>query len=317
MPLSSPFLRELASARTVLLAGMGGGYDVFSALPLFFALQWEGKTVHLANLSFSDLSQVVGPRLSPALVRVQAHTRGPHPYFPEMYLSRWFREHEGVDQPIWCFERTGLRPVVAAYQALHRELNFDAVVLVDGGTDSLMRGDEEGLGTPQEDMVSLLAVEQLDVPLKLLTSVAFGVDAFHGINHALFLEAVAELTRSGDFLGCFSLQREMPEVAKLRAAALSVFQAMPRRESIVVSSLLAALEGRFGDAHSIARTEGAKLWINALMPLCWNFRVSGIAARLLYREELRTTETYDDVTRTIREFRSRLATTRPGYAMPL
>ncbi|MFF7988525.1 hypothetical protein ACFZDG_01885 [Kitasatospora xanthocidica] len=36
-----------------------------------------------------------------------------------------------------------------------------AVLLVDGGTDILMRGDEAGLGTPEEDMASLAAVAGL------------------------------------------------------------------------------------------------------------------------------------------------------------
>ena len=35
------------------------------------------------------------------------------------------------------------------------------MVLVDGGTDSLMRGDEVGSGTPEEDTASLAAVNAL------------------------------------------------------------------------------------------------------------------------------------------------------------
>ena len=33
------------------------------------------------------------------------------------------------------------------------ELGIDTIILADGGTDSLMCGDEEELGTPTEDMV--------------------------------------------------------------------------------------------------------------------------------------------------------------------
>ncbi len=35
-------------------------------------------------------------------------------------------------------------------------------MLVDGGTDILMRGDENGLGTPVEDLTSVAAVTALD-----------------------------------------------------------------------------------------------------------------------------------------------------------
>lgn len=43
---------------------------------------------------------------------------------------------------------------------LQRE-GVDTVVLVDGGTDSLMRGDEQALGSPQEDMLSIAGVSAL------------------------------------------------------------------------------------------------------------------------------------------------------------
>jgi len=45
----------LAPARKVLVAGCGGGYDILSGLPLYFALRRQGKSVYLANLSFTDL----------------------------------------------------------------------------------------------------------------------------------------------------------------------------------------------------------------------------------------------------------------------
>lgn len=49
------FFEELEGAETVLVAGMGGGYDVFAGIPLYFALRERGKRVHLANLLFSML----------------------------------------------------------------------------------------------------------------------------------------------------------------------------------------------------------------------------------------------------------------------
>ena len=47
-----------------------------------------------------------------------------------------------------------LFPIANTPQKMVR-LGVDTLVLVDGGTDSLMRGDEEGLGTPHEDIASL------------------------------------------------------------------------------------------------------------------------------------------------------------------
>jgi hypothetical protein len=53
---SIPLFERVASAERVLIAGAGGGFDVFAGLPLYFALRAAGKQVHLANLSFTPLS---------------------------------------------------------------------------------------------------------------------------------------------------------------------------------------------------------------------------------------------------------------------
>jgi hypothetical protein len=80
-----------------------------------------------------------------------------------------------------------VQPLRAAYRALIGHLGgVDAIVLVDGGTDILMRGDENGLGTPEEDMASLGAVNGLtEVPQRLVACIGFGVDSYHGLNPPL------------------------------------------------------------------------------------------------------------------------------------
>ena len=51
-----------------------------------------------------------------------------------------------------------IRGDAADNQILIEQLQLDTIILVDGGTDSLMRGDEAKLGTPEEDMASIAAV---------------------------------------------------------------------------------------------------------------------------------------------------------------
>ncbi len=74
--LQMPFIDQLQEASSVLIAGAGGGYDVFSGLPLYFALREEGKTVHLANLAFSRLKAASGRRLTPAMLEVTPESGG-------------------------------------------------------------------------------------------------------------------------------------------------------------------------------------------------------------------------------------------------
>ena len=204
-----------------------------------------------------------------------------------------------------------------AYQRLVEELELDAVVLVDGGTDSLMRGDEDGLGTPNEDLTSIAAVNGLEVETKLLVCLGFGVDAFHGVCHHYFLEAVAELTGSGHFLGAFSLLPDHAEARLLDEASRYVFEQMPEHQSIVVSSILDALRGKFGDHHATDRTTGSELYINPLMSLYWSFHLEGVARRCRYIESLWSTQTQREVSRAILRYRSGVKKLRPWREMPL
>src|ERR1700722_17862790 len=151
---------ELEKAQKVLIAGAGGGFDVFCGLPLYFWLRKAGKTVELANLSFTELGFCGGERPIPSLMRVLPNTSGPSNYFPELYLAQWLTNHFG-ETSVYAVERSGAMPVLAAYQWLADSIGFDTLLLIDGGADSLMRGDEIGLGTPQEDMASLFAASSV------------------------------------------------------------------------------------------------------------------------------------------------------------
>ena len=280
-----PFFTQLRDARHVLVAGAGGGFDVFCGLPLYFALRAAGKRVSLANLTFSNLPpDTAGRHLTPVLVRVTADSEGSKFYFPEKHLSQWFRDR-GDEVPVYCVHRTGPKPVSEAYRALVEELRFDTVVLVDGGTDSLMRGDELGLGTPVEDMSSIAAAHLLDparVPRKFLACLGFGIDAFHGVSHAHVLEAVADLTRAGGYLGAFSLLEHMPDAAVPRGDGVRAGpHAGPAEHR---ADVLSAIEGRFGNHHRTDRTEGSELFINPLMGLYWCFALEHVARRVLYLE---------------------------------
>ena len=173
------------------------------------------------------------------MVEVRADTKASLRYFPELYLAQWFAAR-GEDVPIYCFDSVGVRPIRDGYRELVERLQIDAVVLADGGTDSLMRGDEAGLGTPEEDICSIAAVDALEVPTKILACLGFGIDAYHGVCHAQFLEAVCGLDKKRWFPrrgGAWT--RETPE-AKLYREAMGIrpHDRMPHHASIVNSSIL-------------------------------------------------------------------------------
>ena len=311
-----PFFNELERAQTVLLAGAGGGFDIFCGLPLFFWLKKQGKTVHLANLSSGALGFTNAESPIPALWKITQHTSISSNYFPEMHLARWLSDRFG-DTPIFAIEPVGARPATAAYEWLASELQPDTVILVDGGTDSLMRGDEAGLGTPEGDMVSLLAANALtSVPRKYLVCLGFGIDAHHGVCHAHVLENASALIADDAYLGAWSLTKEMDEFAFYRDAAEFVLARLPRQRSIVNTSILNAVSGNFGDYHVTERTEGSELFINPLMAIYWSFHLENVARRNVLLKAIHNTDTFSEVSVAIERFREHLPNIRPWKDIP-
>ena len=303
--ISTPRIFDILSpAQTVLIAGCGGGYDVLSGLPLYFNLRQQGKTCLLANLSFTSLYTTVpkAKKYCDMCVKVTHDMKADvefNRYFPEYYLSQWFWEKFQEDVPVYTFGREiGVQQLSSAYKKICSEHKVDAIVLVDGGTDSLMFGFEERMGTPVEDQTSIAAAHSVSsVPIRLLTCIGFGIDTFHGVSHGLFLENVATLEKTGGYLGCFSVSRHSIEGQLYHKGYQAVSKRM--QPSIVSASITDAMQGHFGNHHSTTRTGNSKLFINPLMPILWSFDLAKIVDQIPYAEKLASTKSATDVMRVV------------------
>ncbi|WP_394436875.1 DUF1152 domain-containing protein [Streptomyces sp. SGAir0957] len=312
----NPLFTRLADARHVLVAGAGGGFDIYSGLPLALSLLHQGKEVSLANLSFSALDGLPADEwAAPDLAAVTPDSAPHQRYFPERTLAQWLEGH-GYPSTVYAFPQTGVRPLRAAYQALVELRGIDAVVLVDGGTDILMRGDEAGLGTPEEDLTSVAALAALDdIAIRLVVSVGFGVDAYHGVNHVQVLENIAALERDSAYLGAFSLPRSTREGALYLDAVAHAQQRTAEHPSIVNGSVAAAVRGEFGDVRFTERTRGSELFVNPLMSLYFAFELPALAARCLYLDRIEDTYLMRQVQTRIADYRDTVVT-RPPRGFP-
>jgi hypothetical protein len=311
-----PLFAALEPAQRVLIAGAGGGFDVYCGLPLAFALRAAGKQVHLANLTFTYLDLLdLDDWKAAGLARITPESKGASSYFPERTLARWLSGGKILEPVVYAFARTGVKPLRAAYRQLIAQLDVDAVVLIDGGTDILMRGDEAGLGTPEEDMASLVAVAGIEMPVRLVVSAGFGIDAFHGVCHAHVLENIAALDRAGAYLGAVSIPWQSPEGAAYLDAVEHAATHTPQNQSIVNGQIAAAIRGDFGDKHFTTRTGGSELFINPLMAMYFSFELMGVYRHLLYRNTLEQTETRLQVGLAIEGFRQTVDI-RPRRALP-
>ena len=109
----------------------------------------------------------------------------------------------------------------------------------------------------------------------------------------------------------------MPEVQQYRAAVEFVCAAMPRHPSIVNTSILSAVEGRYGDFHANHRTAGSVLWINPLMTLYWCFALEPVSRRVLYLDRMKETRSARDVLEVIMQWLALRKDVRPATPIPL
>ena len=233
-----PLFQKLETAQNILIAGAGGGFDIYSGLPLYWHLKAQG--VHLANLSFVWLEDTTAFALHPHCYLITSNSINPiraH-YFPEKYLCQFLSKQKGIDEKIYGFDRVGAKPLREAYNYLVDKLNIDTIILVDGGTDSLMFGNEEGLGTPVEDIASMKAAFESTAAQKFLVCLGFGVDHYHNVSHYRFLENVAALSKIGGYLGSLQLLKEMEAVQYFSGAVEYANKEMGIYSSIVANSVV-------------------------------------------------------------------------------
>lgn len=289
MHFNLPILDPLASCRNILIVGMGGGFDVFCGLPIYFELQARGHSVHLANLTCTASNHArIAERLSPNLVGIDARQAPPPPaaikawltnpkavphsataYVAEYYLSQWFAERRGEQCTIWCFDKSGVWPLLNSMRRLITHLSIDGIILIDGGVDSLICGDETAAGSFIEEAISLAALAALnEVPVRILGCTGLGAEL--DIAYAHILENIAALTALGAFFGVCSLVRSMPAYQAYEEAVLFVQSQPLQHASIINSSIVSAVRDQHGGYHLIPKTHSSTLLISPLMALYAN-----------------------------------------------
>jgi hypothetical protein len=305
-PLNLPVDHLLADKQNILIAGAGGGFDILAGLPLYAHLKNAGKNVHLANYSFVDvnLADMLNDDGEMLLDGLIYGTRGPvtrqTPYFPEGYLAQWFAQEQGEDVTIWMIAKEGVREVRRAYRKLIDHLKIDAIILCDGGVDSLMRGNEEAPGTLIEDTITITAVAALEeVPTKLLVAIGIGTEVEEGLCHHHFLENVAALAKEGGYYGSCALLPQMPVFKLYEEAAHYVFTLPNHKLSHIHPRIIPAVWGEFDNFNWLDDPRQPHIFVSPLMSLYWCFDVEAVRRRSLLADIL---EDEVSVTEAIRRF---------------
>jgi hypothetical protein len=195
---------------------------------------------------------------------------------------------------------TGVQPLLKYLREQVDKMGIDTVVVVDGGVDALMRGDERGSGTLLEDAVTLTAVAQLDVPNKILMCMGFGTEAEEGLCHYRALENIAALAANGGFLGTCSLTPQMECFEKYKTYSEIAWEG--KRKSHIHTRIIPAVMGQFGDqtmyegvdARVCGQSKEIASFVNPLMGICWFFDLMKVYERNLFAKQLVPTHTRTD-----------------------
>ena len=172
-----------------LVLGVGGGYDIYTALPWFLSLSdQEQHQCLLANYSFTDdLYKYASTEkqyiieVSPSTVRTEKNRN----YFPEHHLAT------SLNRTIYAVRLVPCPLLTTVLQEFIEEHQIKRLLLFDGGTDSIIFGDEGQIyGSPLEDSQTILAAYHSGLPCILITS-ALGID---DCNVDLYLKRAEEMT---------------------------------------------------------------------------------------------------------------------------
>jgi hypothetical protein len=297
-----PFFDSISGSKVVLLAGVGGGFDIVSGIPIYSYLRKLGKEVILANLSFTELALSDCEPLCHGTYLIKPESKDLD-YFPEKHLARWLRS-KGEDPIIYGFsDELGVAPLSHAYQKIIDKHGVDCLILIDGGTDGLMFGDESGVATMVEDACSIVAASLSTVEKSFLVATGFGVEQFHNLNHHSCLENISTLIKNDSYFGSISITKDMKEGKEYIELVDYLNVKHPGHMSIVTNSISASMKGEFGDVHPTPRTTNSEQFISPLMGLFWFFSLEGVSSRIQFRNKIVSSQTMSEVSNAFRMHR--------------
>ncbi|OHT17028.1 hypothetical protein TRFO_12727 [Tritrichomonas foetus] len=251
------------SVQNILLTGCGGGFDFTNALLMIpFIFKMKKKLIIVSN-SFSTINstykdyETVFSNETRALAKkiVPGKDKPNSGYMPEKIFIDIINQHfPENDMELYATEAHYMPAPTATefLKKLCQEKSIDCVITIDGGSDSLMKGDEYEIATIAEDFISLVTVQNLmhdkslNIKYGILIAVGIGADRVHGASDASSLRAIAELTRMGGFLGSNSINQDS---LGFKMYSELLLESKKHFQSIVGSFIAAAAVGQFGPAY--------------------------------------------------------------------
>ena len=293
-PLNLPnnILEMVKRSNNILFLGVGGGFDIMGSIPLYVNLD-VAKKITFANYN---------PRLK-AMEKFDTRdlpAESDHNAHIEHKLAEWLAPHE-LGQTVYGIPKGGVKSTAAYLKKIVKDHDIDMMILVDGGVDSLMNGDEEGAGTWLDDTVTMLAASEAGYGMhKVLACLGFGTELEEGLCHHHVLKNMSSLLADEAFWGCCALIRDSWEFRQYRDACEYVWENY--RKSHIHTKVISAVDGLFGDTNLYEGVDAqvldgvkCKNYISPLMSLYWFFALDWVLLKNKMAKLLKDTNTSTDV----------------------
>jgi hypothetical protein len=292
------FLKSLRdeSVKNVFFTGCGGGFDFLHCMNLYKELRDNSGKNIVIGYSFNSPDcisggEIVFQRGAVGVCKVNGSCSSSQDYQPEISLCRYLDQEYPADAPHFIYayyaRDFGIPLLRELYEFICDTQSIDAIVCMDGGSDSLMVGDEDGLGDPIEDAVSVGAISSLtceSVTQRYLLVIGLGADRFNDVSDASSLRAIAELTAAGAFRGAVCMEPDS-EGFMFYKHALQFIYAHQSFQSVLSSSIVCSVEGAFGAdvvpefAAQSQRVKPGEMFLWPISGIIWAFDIAKVYER--------------------------------------
>ena len=227
-------------------------------------------------------------------------------FFPEYKLAKNLHKMYGLSIPVYCFLDTGIKYLTEAYNKIIELENIDTIILMDGGTDSLMTGIEKdidgnpALGTPYEDISSIVAVQNSKATYKYLYCLGYNIDKYHDVKDEDFLKNTSNIIKQNGFVGSYMLNKN----DTFTQMYVDLFMNCDPENSIVNSLIIASMHGHYGNytpEHIKHRIRNTEQYVHPFMALYWMYNLENIHANLSYdTDKLKNTTDESEIAELLR-----------------
>ena len=245
--------------KKTLVLGCGGGYDIYTCLWWYVKLSKEQQDLcFLANYSFTrDLTSYQYTDSSTYIYEINKDTKftkNNQDYFPEYHLSC------ELNKPIYTIRLIPNPLLENELQRFIETNDIKQIILVDGGVDAMIHGNELEFGTPVEDSQTVIACHNISKKLNVECMLICSALHIDDVTPHIFIENWNNMEKLG--IECKKMLIQNDE----HTETIKKIIQRPNISSIINESIVSAVEGKRGKDCDNHRLYPSRIHIKEQFP---------------------------------------------------